>query len=399
MNYKKKYIKLFILLLQTISFHHISAVLTMSQYKPDSYLQKPYFTQDYFTQFSCYYSGGFANSAYNDTGKKVPFLQQFGTENLLKKFVDTNLPSHNTESFAQANLSGNFHVKELILSCYKNMQQGFFIEAATALQDLLINSIHIDLIENLTPLTQEQIAYVDRLHQILPQTLNQSGMFTTAFYAGFHKTFSEFKHFDFIDLQIKAGITSPQAMSKNNYSLLQFPYIPHVNFGYPIIATTTVGLLDWITLGLNGAIIPWQAATTTLAMNSSSTQNILLMDQSYVGIIKRGPLFTGSIYFEADHFHQNLSTLVAYCYTRNSAYTIIPIDKINTQITQVNQSPLVNPWSLSSIYIECSIDFACESQPNAPIVALFCNIPIAGHLCPETNIFGGAYSLQLSYAF
>lgn len=279
------------------------------------------------------------------------------------------------------------------------MQRGFFIEGATSIQDLSMNSIHLDFAQVVTPATQEQIHYLEQLQQKLPQTINQAGMFTTALYAGYHKTFLDFKHLDFIDLQIKAGITSPQAMSKTNQTLLQFPWMQNINFGYPIIITTSFGLLDWITLGCNGAVIPWQSTIATVPLRNNVTQNNILIQDLQVANVERGPLLTTSIYFEADHFHQNLSTIIAYCYTKSCAYTIIPIDQINTQLALVNQLSLLESWSLGSIYLEFNIDFACESKPNAPVLSFFCNIPITGQLCPETNIFGGACNLQLSYAF
>lgn len=399
MKYKKKLSIIFTFLLSLSYNNNLTAVLSMSQYKPDSYFQKPYFAQDYFADFSCTYSGGFANSAYNSKSNKVAYLEQFGTEDLLKKFIDPTLNANNIENIGQGNLSGNFHVREIIISCYKNMQRGFFIEAATVLQDLFIDSIKLKLATTSLPETDDQTKYLEKFQQKLPATIDQAGMFTTALYAGFHKTFHDFKHIDFIDLQIKAGMMSPQAMSKTNQTILQFPFIENVNFGYPIILTTSIGMLDWITIGYNGAFIPWQSAMTTIAINNTTSQNTLLLSQSHLAMIKRGPLFTTALYFEADHFHQNLSTLVAYCYTRNSAYKITPIDQINLEENLINQSALLQAWSLGSFYIEFSVDFACEAKPNAPIISVFCNIPISGTLCPQTNIFGGACSLQVSYNF
>ncbi|MBP6870341.1 hypothetical protein KBC04_05635 [Candidatus Babeliales bacterium] len=399
MKYKKKLITLFMIIASLTGFNSLYSVLTMSQYKPDSYFQKPYFTQDYFTDISCIFSGGFANSAYNNNNNKVAFLQQFGTEDLLKKFVDTTLPSNNIESFGQGLLSGNFHLREIILSSYKNIVRGFFIEGSTAIQDLSINNIDVNFVQTAVPLSQEQLIYLERLQQKLPKSMNQAGMFTTAFYAGYHATYSNFTHLDFIDFQIKTGMMSPQAMYDTNQSLVQFPFIQNINFGYPVIATATIGILDWMTIGCNGAVIPWQKAMGTIPMNNSFSQNNLLMPESGVAFLQRGPLFSTSIYFEADHIHQGYSTIIAYCYTRNCSYTITPIDTINIQKALVNESQLLNAWSLGSVYVQFDIDFACETTPSAPVLSVFCHIPVAGQLCTETNIFGGSCSLQVSYAF
>lgn len=399
MKYKKNLAIAFIFLCSAMIHQKLPAVLTVSQYKPDSFLQKPSFSQDYFTNISCIFSGGSATQAYNNNGEKVPCLQQFGTENLLKKFTDSSISTTSVESFGQGELTGEFHVQELIVSCYKNMTHGLFIEGATTVQNLLLNSISIDFISTPIKLTDEQIDYLQSLQGKIPLSMSKSGMFTTACYAGYNKTFSNFTHLDFIDFIIKAGFTSPQVMSNNNTSLLQFPFVGNMNFGYPIVVAASLGVLDWLTIGCNGSITPWQSTTKTISMNNSRSRNNLLIPQSGIANIQRGPLITTGVYLEADHLYQGLSSTIAYCYTKNYAQKITPIDQLQFPINITNESNLLDTWSLGSFYIQFDVDFACETRASAPILTIFCNIPVAGHLCPKTNIFGGSCSLQLSYIF
>ncbi len=397
-NLYDRLISAFIFICLTALNQNVQAVLTVSQYKPDSYFQKPYFQQDDFANFSAIFSGGFASQAYNQTGQKVPYLQQFGSENLLKRFTDTSLPNNDIDSFGQGQLTGEFHVREMILSAYKNMVNGFFIEGATAIQDIFIDAISVEFVDTSTPLTDDQISYLQDLQQKMPTSIERSGMFTTAVYAGFSKTFLNFTHLDFIDLTIKTGFMSPQAMSNSNTSILQLP-LGNMNFGYPVIAAASVGVLDWITVGCNASVVPWQSATKTIPMNNTLSGNNLLLSQSGVAMIQRGPLLAASLYFEADHFHQGLSGTIAYSYTKNCAYTITPIDHTQFPAALVNQSALFDSWSLGSLYMQFDIDFACEARPNAAVITIFCNIPLTGQLCPKTTIFGGSCSLQLSYIF
>ncbi len=399
MKYEKKLIATLILLCTTAIHHDLPAVLTVSQYKPDSFFQKPYFSQNDFTNISAIFSGGFASQAYNKNGQKVPYLQQFGPENLLKKFTDPSLAKDNSDSFGQGQLTGEFHIRELILSCYKNMDHGFFIEGTAVIQDLLVDNISVQFIPTSITLTNEQEVYLQNLQQKLPTSINNSGMFTTAYYAGYSKTFLDFTDIDFVDVTIKIGFMSPQAMTDSNISILQLPFNQNFNFGYPLIAAASLGVLDWLTIGCNGSIIPWQSATKNIPMNNTLSGNNLLVTQSGIAKIERGPLLASSIYLEADHFHQRLSTTFGYAYTKNYAYTITPIDQSNFPKNLVNQSSLLNSWSFGSIYMQFDVDFACESNPSAPIVTALCNMPIAGELSSKTTIFGGSYSLQLSYTF
>lgn len=399
MKSKKNVISIFIFVCSAAFFHNISAVLTISQYKPDSFFQKPYFLQDEFNSISTIFSGGFAHQAYSHSGQKVPYLQQFGSEDLLARFTDPSLPIHDTQSMGQGLLTANFHIREMILSCYKNIQHGFFIEAATVIQDLCMNSISVTFQPSSPPLTDEQITYLQTLQHQLPSRLGQSGMFTTAFYAGYNKNYCNFKHLDFIDITVKVGFTSPQAMTNNTNNLLQFPFNENLNVGYPLIASASLGVLDWMTIGCNSSIIPWQSTTKTIAMNPMQTNNTILIAQSGVAKIQRGPLITASIYLEADHFHQGLSTVVGYTYNKNYAYTITPINQAQFPQDVVQQSPLFDAWSLGALYLQFDVDFACPSTPSAPVLSMFCSIPVAGQLCPKTNIFGGSCNLQISYIF
>lgn len=396
MNYKN-YLIFFIL----CTPFYLKSYLTVSQYKPESFIQKSNFEQDYFLKFSTISSGGFAHQAYNSNKQKVSFLEQYGQENLLKQFTDQSLPQNNIESMGYGQLQGQLKVRELILNLYKNMHYGFFLEGSSVIQDLMINDIAIDFIPMPTNVTNEQLNYLALLQQKIPKSLNRSGMFCTALYTGWNKTFTHLTHLDFVDLSIKAGIMSPQKMKESNSTLLQFPALGNLNFGYPITITTAVGLLDWMTLGYSGSVTPWQKNTCQIAMNNNLSGNILLLSSIDQANIQRGPLFNTTLYFEADHVYQGFSGTFAYNYTYSYAYEISPINEQRFQKALINQSPRLQNWSLGSIYLEMNIDLACEAEPNAPSIIMFCNIPIkrASHLSAATNIFGASCSLQMSYAF
>ncbi|MGZ6254645.1 MAG: hypothetical protein ACXWL5_01480 [Candidatus Chromulinivorax sp.] len=407
--YYERYIKIMKLnqsiqfILVSLFLWHSSNILPMlsvSSYKPESYFQKPYFDQDYFTNISTIFSGGSANQAFNSQGTKVPYLEQFGPENLLAQFTDATISNNDTNSFGLGKLNGNFSAQELILTCYKNMEQGFFMQGAIVIQNLTLSNISINYMSTAIEPTPEQMTYLEQLLQKIPTTMQRSGMFTTAYYVGYRKTFSHFTHLDFIDFTIKTGFTSPQSMTNTApEQLLQFPFLGNLNFGYPIIATAALGLLDWMNIGINCSITPWQKTTKLIPLSSINSHNNLLLPESGFATIQRGPLITGSLYFQADHFHEGFSALVGYCYVQNIQYHITPVDQTKFPMYTINQLKLYDSWSFGSFYIQGEIDFATETHPNAPVIIIFCNIPVRGYLTPKTNIFGGSCNLQLSYAF
>jgi len=399
MKFKNKIVTYLYILCTILSEQKLHGVLTISQYKPDSTFQTASIPQDYYSNFSTIFSAGFASQSFNETGEKVPFFQQFGTEDLLARFVDASLPNDSTESYGQGLISGDFRAQELVLNFYKSIKNGFFIEAGTAIQDLTIHSISINYIESDLPLSPEQITYLEELKIKLPKILNRSGMFTTAVFAGYNKTFSDFNHLDFIDLTFKAGFLSPQAMLEKNTKFLQFPFDNNINFGYPITAVISVGVFDWITVGINSSMVPWQPAQANMHINNTTSANKVLLPEMTPALLHKGTLFTNSIYFEADHVYQGFSSLIAYCYTASLNSSITPINETNFQYDQANASSKLDAWNLGSFYIQFDLDFAREVNPSAPIIRVFFDIPITGKLCPKTNLIGTSCNLQVSYAF
>lgn len=377
----------------------IFCTLSVSQYASDSFFQKPYFNQKLFTNISTNFTGGYANQAFNNDNEKVPFLQQFGSEAFLYKFVDPTRSRSDISSIGTGNLSGEFQYRQFFASWYKNIFSDIFIEAATVFQDLTITNINAEFVPSSTPLTTEQIAYLNQLQAALPPSINRFGMFTTAFYIGFNRTFHHFSHLDFVDILFKTGFATPEWMKENNNSILQFPFNENFNFGYPIIGAISIGLLDWMTLGCNGTVQPFQPAVKNIAINNTNSANQLLLPESSLATIHRGPLFSASAYIEADHIISGVSSTIGYAYAKNLAYTITPLNITQYPVEQANNSTMMNEWSIGSLYFQFDVDFATETQPSAPIITMFCAIPIAGKLCPKTNLFGGSCNLQISYIF
>ena len=99
----------FILLLYFFSMtQQIFGTLTVSQYAPDSYFQKPYYSEKEFQTVLANFTTGYAAHAYNQDSQRVPFLQQFGSEDFLQRFVDPSLNSTSTTSLGKGQLSGDF---------------------------------------------------------------------------------------------------------------------------------------------------------------------------------------------------------------------------------------------------------------------------------------------------
>jgi len=377
----------------------IFCTLTVSQYASDSFFQKPYYSEKNFENIFTNFTTGYAKNAYNTNGDRVPFLQQFGNEDFLQRFVDPTLNPDNITSLGQGQLTGDFQYRQFILSSYKNIMRHLFIEAATSIQDITVSNITAAFIAPEESLTSDQVTYLNKLNTTIPTSINRSGMFSTAFYVGYDKTLSNFKHLDFLDILIKGGVASPEWMQDNNNSIVEFPFNNNLNFGYPVIGAIAVGVLDWLTIGLNATVEPFQPAMKQIKLNNTNSENNLLLPEESMAIINRGPLLSSSAYIEIDHIAAGVSITGGYTYTKNLAYNIQPIDQTNFPANYANQTSMFNEWSLGSLYFQFDVDFSTESAPSAPVLAIFCIIPVTGELCPETNLLSGSCNFQISYAF
>src|SRR3990167_1631861 len=117
--------RVFFVCLFVIGF--FSEKLSASQYWPNALFFKSLPEEPYFNGINVTMSGAFAHDAYNNDGNNVPFLQQYGNEDLLKRFVNPNLSPDNIESMGEGQLSGKYQFRQLIVQSTKNIMHGLFI--------------------------------------------------------------------------------------------------------------------------------------------------------------------------------------------------------------------------------------------------------------------------------
>jgi hypothetical protein len=364
-------------------------MMSSTAYKADSFIVKPQFSQDYFVFAPYLFSSSYADNAFNEQGEKVSFLQQFGAQPLLQRFVDPSIT--NDDSIGKGLYSGQLHIQELNVSCIKNLTHGFFIQAGTVIQNTTIDTISINYTPSESPLSPEQINYLEQFYQLIPQKINRSGMLTSGIYTGYSTTLSNFTTIDFIDITTKLGITSPESMHEINHSNLQFPNNDNNHFGYPIIITTSLGLHDWITLGCHGSVTVWQDAMKYMPIDQNNNFFITTQDMA---MISKKPRLTSGLYCEADHIFQGFSATLAYTYNTNFTTTIRPLHQEEYPFSYTYQ-----PWSMGSMYLQADFDFATEITPNAPILKILYTFPIHGKLSSKTNSLCGSCTIQMSYNF
>ena len=371
-----------------------SQSLRASQYWPNSVLFKSMPEVPYLVAPNVTISGAFAKDAYNSSGEKVPFLQQYGSEDLLKRFVDSTLPSHNIESMGSGLISGEYHFRQLITQCSKNIMHGFFIGLELVFQDLTVNSIDVNFAPSEEPLTIEQKDYLVDLKQIIPSTINVSGLFTTFILLGWHKKFDNFKHIDFLDICFDTGVAAPSSMNWNNDSILKIPFVDLSCFVYPVISILTIGFKEKFIFGYYGLLMPYQPKVIQASINTTSSNSQLLLTESAPVLLSPGLNLSSAFYLQVSDFYPGYTGTIAYSYMSGAPTKVKPVQP--TEITGLSKH---DAWNFGSLIFQLDYNFATESRPRAPIVSGFFSIPLSGKLYQKSYLFGGACTLQINYNF
>lgn len=392
MNQKK--LILFIVLI--IAPQMISPIA--NQHISISNIIKPEQSQPKLTVFTNKVTFGKASHAFDKQGNKVTYLQQYGSEDMLKQFTDESLSLENTDSFGKGLLEGSYSFKQVETSWSYNFSRHWRFEAHTTIQDASIEDIRITL-QQKDPLTADQTAYLKKLKNKLPNSWNKFGFSELQLLGVFNHTFENFKHLDFIDLTIKTGFTTPEWTESSSTTLFASPAKKNTHFGYPVSIQSSLGVLDWLTLGCHASAVIYQESQAQVHLQSHATENNLLISQIGTARIHQGPLISTGLFLEADHIAELVSLSLGYTYLYHGENSISPLALEKFPTAYANKPTTLKAWSMSVITLQFEIDFATQDNPNAPIFTLSYSLPIQGKYSAKTSLWTGSCGLQFCYNF
>lgn len=375
-----------------------AVTLSASSYGPSLIFHKPYSPKPYIADYYMSFSAGQTEQAYNKNGQVVPFLQQYGSEDLLKRFLDPTLPKNDNESAGVINFSGIFNYQRLNLFYHKNIHDNLFIGISTSIQNLSVNQINLD-IQLYETLTQDEEKRLEHFESKIPKNLNSSGIYATMLNLGYNKIFTNFESIEYLQLFLLGSLGIPQWLYGHNLTVLQYPLGGNIAFSYPITAIVSLGASPYINFGAYGLFIPIQPTQLNAPVNRSQSKNQLLaMDATRIQINPR-PVFSTAFYIEAHNFLSNFMATIGYGYSHGMKWEISSFDEFNFPTKVINNNELLNAWTISSLFFQCDYSFTSESNPNAPRISLYYVMPLAGALYPKIQIVGGSYNMIIAYEF
>ena len=386
------------LILLIVAHIAISSSIFASHYGPSLLFHKPYSTEPALGSIFVNFCRGKTSQGYNRNGQIVPFLQEYGSEDLLRRFMDNSVSRDNIESLGKISFTGTLGFERLNLAFSKNIHHHCFIGIGTVVQNLQVGDITptINLYKPLNPEDQKKL---DVMESKIPNSLNTSGMLTTAIEFGYNRVFDNFESINFLQFFISGCIATPQVINGHSLSILQYPLAGNISFAYPVTAILTGGINKHLNVGVYGTIIPFQPRQINAPVNNTGTQNNILLDHVTALTVYPKPVLSSVFYIEAHSFITNFMTTFGYGSSWGIPWKITAVDKQNYPDHLINNNELLNGWNLGSLFLQVDYSFRSEKHPYGPALSLSYVFPLAGRYFPKINIIGAAFNLGIHYDF
>jgi hypothetical protein len=382
---------------------------------------QPRFARKNLTTFEFYTSTSYAHESFDAIGNVVPLLNFNGPQTLYKRFVDVTLPRTDTSNFGSANLPAQLQSTKYNFRFIQNLGQHWFVTWCTNIihtkfKNLLIQPINATC----QPLNQAEINAQTGLAQYLQDlraklSMNNSGNTLcyhstgpTYFTVGYTHSFYDFARLDFIDISFATGIFLPANNRSNHPSKhvhFEFPINNFSNFGFPFLASAALGLYDWLNIGVSGLIIPFLQNTQYRYLNTTETNNMLLLQDCGAVQVKPGPFIYLNAYLEADQMIPHLTFLAGLSYIKQCGFKIHErlggffggYRSFSDEI--LNQSPSLRSWQTLNLTVSAELDLSKKHHSLLPRIKFVYVCPLTGRSAFKTSAFAGQVGLEIAYDF
>ena len=369
-----------------------------SQYGPSLIFHKPYKTIPYASDFLINVNAGRATQGYNRHSKLVPFLQEYGSEDLLARFLDPAIDPKNIDKIGTMNFSGMLKYERMVLYYSKNIHQHLFFGIGTSIQNLNIGSINPNIILTKT-LTEDEEKKLELFKSKIPSSLNTSGIFSTFLEAGYNNKFEDFESLHFLQIFLKGSIDTPQWMHQNNVSVLQYPLTGNLSFGYGGTAILAIGISKYINFGVYAMALGFQPTNKFAPVNTTESKNqIILTETTRIKIFPK-PVYSTVFYIEAHSFLPHVMATIGYGSSTGMPWKVKSYDETNFPTAAINDSELLQGWSISALFFQLDYSFAHHNNPDAPAISLSYVLPLAGRFFPKVYTLAGACAMSFTASF
>ncbi len=374
----------------------------------------PRFARKNLSTFEFAVSDNVALKSFDNQGNSVPLLNFAGNQELFKRFVDTSLPYNNLQTFGTAIMSGKYQGLRYDFKIYQNIGSHFFLSVSTNLLYAKLKNVSITPVNaSNIPLTQEQInaisgfsTYLTDLSTMLginpdcKDTIFADSVGPTLAMLGYTNSFQNFERIDFIDFTFQAGLYGPKHIFQAEPAPFSpIPYTDIVNLGIPIALSASMGLYDWLNIGISAGTIPFIPTDKIIPLNTTNTQNAVLIKEQGMCTIKPKPFVYWNGYLQAEQIIPRITLLVGISYAKQFATNYQTQDPIKFPNEIINESPTLHPWSIGNLTASAELDLSKNYYKVLPRIKFIYVCPLWGKSIFKTTVYAGTFGIDCVYDF
>jgi hypothetical protein len=392
-------------------------------YRATNMFLEPRLEHDYLTTFNATLGGGSTTkgrSAYNNI---VPLFDIYGIQSIQELNANTIFqnPSNPYDQlltqlrllptrpcFATLSIDGHFSILESNLSLTQNISKGLFFFFHMPVRQLKIKDItFIDLSPNddifpnkNTPLWQEVFQNLCPLlsqYGININATTSTGVGDLSSWLGWTHNHQDTNVLDFIDFTVMAGFLAPTGKQRNENKLFSLPTGYNGHWGFPLCGAASIGFYEWVTIGGYLNTLFFLDKNRAMRIKTDSAQSgIIKLTQAQVSD-HRGPLINTGFFVKADHVGHGVSVTAAYSFALQQKSHLSLHGSSEVDCSAINSDQMLAGWNMHTLNFLAEYDFAREDSTVGNRIGLFYNLQVAGSRVFTTNVFGGAYGIDISW--
>ncbi|MEX0671724.1 MAG: hypothetical protein WD068_00040 [Candidatus Babeliales bacterium] len=390
-------------------------------YRPTYFWGEPRFERTHLTSFDVSLGGGSAMTGQDSCGHCVELFDIYGIHNMLalgkkvpkvddaiSKILDDITKINGNNCFGTLSIGAEFKILEAYINLYQNLSRGFFLQVNLPIRSIKINSIQTKFnppnseTHALPPAWKTFLEEFDTIlstYHLCIKPVDKTHLGDIGFITGWSRTYQETEYLDFIDTTFKFGLLIPTGKRKDPSNLLDIPYGYNGHVGFPFYWTSSIGLFDWITLGLHAYVIPFTKRTQQVHIKTSPDQQGIIKLASTQAKMSSGALWELGAYIKADHFIGGLSMLLGYTFDKKERDTLRSITTSPFSSEMANDDIMLKGWRMHTLNVLLEYDYNQPYQRVGPRIQFFYNKVLGGKRVLNTKMLGGDFGVDVTWSY
>lgn len=400
----------------TTFFFSLEAFNRSLFFRTSSFWDEPRFERPWLTSIDLSLQGGSSHLGHDGCSRKTQLFAIYGPENIKALAalspIDNPLKIPNNPSSICFNAIAD--VFESNFNLYQNLTLGFFTQFHLPLIFVHIfpsgfkenchhSPIRCKHDKNFRPGWHKSQAGLASFLKDFDLSLISKEKFAlsdSTLFFGWTHSFEDTEYLDFIDLTLKTGVLFPTGKKANLKRVFDFPYGYNGHWGLPISGDLSFGVYDWLTLGIH--------ADSLFLFKKKQCVRMKLPGEAPTGFITLGKGFAevdpGTVwrtggYIKADHFFRGLSLLMAFSYERQNRTHLVPCDREQFSLPQVNRAERLKSWSRSIFHFLGEYDFAHGDSCVGPRMGFFIDHQINGKRVFDIHMSSGYVGIDVNWCY